>query len=133
MVFITTKTECKIASETIIQDQFKNLECAICVQEINNNEKGFVYITFGQIADLERLMCKRCDKLYEKHDPYKREILYRFEYPFINNEHAKAFVEKSKTFNINEGKEEKIQTFSQALKNSINGYQDVELDLKLTI
>nr|QNN89336.1 hypothetical protein [Spilarctia obliqua nucleopolyhedrovirus] len=117
MFFITMETECKEAAETLIRDQFEIMECSICLNEIDNNNKGVVYITCGGTADLERVMCKDCDKRLEKQDPYKRKIDYRFEYPFINNEHAKVFLEKSNKFVLNEGEDEKIEQFTQALKN----------------
>lgn len=122
-----------MAAETIIYEQFKSMECAICLDEINDNNKGVVYITSGGTADLERAMCKMCDRRLEKQDPYKRKIEYRFEFPFVNNEHARVFLEKSKRFVLNEGEEKKIETFARALKQTATGYQDVELTLKLTI
>ncbi|QOD40083.1 Maph120 [Matsumuraeses phaseoli granulovirus] len=133
MVFITTETECKSAAESIINNQFVTMECAICLNEIDKNNKGVIYITCGGTADLERAMCRECDKRLEKQDPYKRNIEYRFEYPFINDEHTKSFLNKSKTFVLNEGEEEKIEAFSKALKNTVDGYQDVEYSLKLIL
>ncbi|AAQ21716.1 unknown [Cryptophlebia leucotreta granulovirus] len=133
MFFITTQTECKSAAETIINEQFQNMECAICLNSINSSNKGVLYVTCGGAADLERAMCKECDKRFEKQDPYKREIEYRFEYPFVNNEHAKSFLQKSKTFVINDGEEEKIEQFTKILKSTTEGYQDVEFKLKICL
>lgn len=82
---------------------------------------------------MERVMCKECDKRFEKQDPYKRQIEYRFEYPFVNNEHAKVFLERSKTFVLNDGDEERIEVFAKTLKSTTSGYQDVEFPLGLTL
>ncbi|AKN80762.1 hypothetical protein [Diatraea saccharalis granulovirus] len=131
--FITSQNECKSATETIIQNQFKIMECVICLNEINEKNKGVVYITFGGTADLERLMCKECDKRLEHNDPYKRNIEYRFDFPFVNNEQAKIFLEKSDRFVLNEGEEEKIEEFTRSLKNAADCYQDVEFPIKLNL
>lgn len=109
------------------------MECAICLNDINDTNRGVVYITCGGAADLERVMCKECDKRFEKQDPYKRQIEYRFEYPFVNNEHAKVFLERSKTFVLNDGDEERIEVFAKTLKSTTSGYQDVEFPLGLTL
>lgn len=133
MFVITDKLDCKMAVENLIADQFNTLECAICINEINDNNKGVVYITCGGIADLERIMCQTCDKRLDKRDPYKRNIEYRFEYPFVNDAHATVFLEKSKNFVLNEGDEEKVRNFALALHNSKTSVQDVELCLRLRI
>ncbi|AIS92121.1 hypothetical protein [Erinnyis ello granulovirus] len=132
MIVVSDKLNCKAAVENLIADQFNSLECAICLNEIGNNDKGVVYITCGGIADLERTMCKKCDKRFETQDPYKRKIEYRFEYPFINDEHAAAFLEKSTNFVLNEGCEEKVKSFTRAIKNT-TGVQDIELCLRFRL
>lgn len=43
------------------------------------------------------------------------------------------FLNKIKTFVLNEVEEEKIEQFSKTLKSTANGYQDVEFALKLII
>ncbi|UXX41923.1 ac53 [Psilogramma increta granulovirus] len=133
MIVITYKLECKQAVEDLIADQFGTLECAICINEIDNINKGVVYITYGGIADLERTMCQTCDKRFENQDPYKRNIEYRFEYPFINDSHAAVFLEKSKNFVLNEGDEKKVKNFARAIHNTKTGVQDIELNLRLRI
>lgn len=132
-VLITTETECKLAAESIIRDQFVTMECAICLNEININNKGVLYITSKGAADLERAMCNTCDKRLENQDPYKRIIAYKFEYPFINDEHAKKFVEISSTFVLNDGDEETIEKFSRALKETARGHADIEYPLQLIL
>ncbi|AMF83864.1 Ac53 [Cnaphalocrocis medinalis granulovirus] len=131
MFLLTTQKECKAAVEQLINKQFGKMECAICLNEINNINKGYVYITSGGTADLERAMCLECDKRIGKNDPYKRKIDYKFEYPFINDEHAKSFVKKSCNFILNEGDDDKIENFKNAIKQTENGYQDIEIDVKL--
>ncbi|AKS25460.1 Clas117 [Clostera anastomosis granulovirus B] len=133
MIVITNKLDCKTAVENLIADQFDTLECAICINEISNNNKGVVYVTCGGIADLERTMCQMCDKRFEKQDPYKRNIEYRFEYPFVNDAHAAVFLEKSKNFVLNDGNEEKVKNFTHAIHNTRTGVQDIELNLRLRI
>lgn len=131
MFFITKENECKKAAEEIIRNQFEIIECAICLNEINEKNKGFVYITCEGTADLERIMCLVCDKRFEKKDPYKRKIEYRFVYPFVNNEQAKTFLDKSNRFILNEGEPGKIEKFSKTLKNTSTGYTDLELQLTI--
>ncbi|APO14001.1 U-box/RING-like domain protein [Plodia interpunctella granulovirus] len=133
MFTITTNGECKKSAEAIIRQQFPSLECAICLMELDNTNKGVVYITCGGTADLERIMCRECDKKFEKHDPYKRDILYRFGYPFVSDEHAKQFLERSKNFVLNEGEEEKIEKFSARLKSTACGYRDIDFQISLNI
>ncbi|AAM70320.1 hypothetical protein [Phthorimaea operculella granulovirus] len=133
MFLLTTRTQCKNAAETMIREQFPSMECAICLNEIDENNKGVVYITCGGIADLERPMCAQCDKRLLKQDPFKRQIEYRYEYPFVNDAHAKSFLEHSTKFVLNEGDPDKITTFGETLKSTANGYQDLELNVKLKI
>ncbi|QBQ01675.1 U-box/RING-like protein [Hyphantria cunea granulovirus] len=97
--------------ERVINDQFETLECAICFESINQNNKGFLIITSNKMADLEHLLCSECNSRFIKKDPYKRDILYRLRYPFDTDEEAHFFIENSRQFVLNEGDEAKIEEF----------------------
>ncbi|AAP85748.1 ORF_111 [Adoxophyes orana granulovirus] len=132
MFFFITENDYKNTVEEMINNQFTTMECVICLNEINNINSGVIYITDGGTADLERIMCSLCDKRFKAKDPYYRQINYRFVYPFETNDHAQAFVNKSKQFVINEGDENKIEHFKTSIKNA-NCIRDVDYTVKLTI
>lgn len=118
--------------ERVINEQFQSMECAICCETIDDMNKGVVYITCGGMADLEHIFCKRCDDRFKKQDPYKRSIEYRFDFPFLNDDAAEAFVAKSRQFVLNEGDDSKIKDFEINIKQSnSNGFVDLEVDFDL--
>ncbi|AER41550.1 hypothetical protein [Epinotia aporema granulovirus] len=132
MFFITTHTECKNEAEKIIARQFREIECAICCAAIDNNKKGYIYITCNGAADLEHIFCTDCDAKFTHTDPYKRKIVYKFQYPFINNEHARAFLDKSDTFILNVGEDNLVRNFTKEIKKAVtDSYQDLELSFRL--
>ncbi|AEB00403.1 hypothetical protein [Clostera anachoreta granulovirus] len=129
MFIITTNGDCKVVAEKTILDQFTSIECAICLDDINVNNRGVIYITSGGTADLERVMCGACDKRFQNNDPYKRSVEYRFEFPFHNDEHAKLFLAKSSRFVLNDGDDDNVERFSSLLKGAATEFRDVEIEL----
>ncbi|AQQ80409.1 ORF143 [Betabaculovirus altermyunipunctae] len=135
--FITTSTNSqpKQMLERIIESQ-EGLECAICCSEIDKSHPGVVNITCGGMADLEHLFCEACDKKFEKNDPYKREIVYRFVYPFRDDKAAVSFIEKSSKFILSEDDEEKHRSMVDSIKSIVRQeeFRDVcfDFDLGLT-
>lgn len=114
----------------------EEFECAICCDSIDKYKPGVVIITCGGLADFEHLFCEDCDKRFEKQDPYKRQIKYRFTFPFVDNKAAINFMAKCKKFVFNKDDEEKQRTMVNAIQHikvDNNGYQDLTFDFDLRL
>lgn len=135
--FITTETSAKPKEflEQIITAQLgEELECAICCSVIDKYHRGVVNITSGHMADLEHVFCETCDKKFKQNDPYKRKILYRFVYPFLNDNAAVSFIEKSDKFILHEDDAASHERFVNSIKNIVCEEEfDVTFDFDLNL
>ncbi|AJK91796.1 U-box/RING-like protein [Spodoptera frugiperda granulovirus] len=134
--FITTESCARpkeFLEKILIGELGEDLECAICCSAINKYQRGVVNITCGGMADLEHLFCETCDKKFQKNDPYKRKILYRFTFPFSDDNAALSFIEKSEKFILNEDDERKQRELVDTVKNipRKEEYRDVSFNFDL--
>lgn len=136
--FITTEscTRPKEFLDKILIDELgAELECAICCSVIDKYHKGVINITCGGMADLEHLFCETCDKKFEKNDPYKRKIMYRFTFPFCDDNAALSFIDKSTKFILTEDDEHKQRELANVVKNISRReeYRDVLFNFDLNL
>ncbi|AKR17472.1 hypothetical protein [Mocis latipes granulovirus] len=135
--FITTKTS--LPKQDLEQMFYSELgdefECAICCATIDKYHGGTIVITCEGLADFEHLFCRECDEKFKRNDPYKRQIKYKFAFPFENDIAALSFIEKTKKLIINYDDESKQERLKNSMKNLLrqNEYRDLTFDFNLNL
>lgn len=127
--------------ELVIGAQFPELECAICLDTIDEKHPGVVHVTCvtrdtgtTTSADLEHMFCEGCDRRFRDRDPYRRTIQYRFVYPFAGDREARLFVTKSNRFVLSEYDEVATARFDDRMRDAVlDCYRDVPFTFRLSL